>query len=249
MELAMGHIPQVAPINHPDGMGKTPTVKRHGVLLYSDKPVLAYGFKGLIDEYGDEFILLRTCKSFEELAAAALDIQPALVIVDYTREVTYDSVREFMKNVPKARVMIWAETIQLEMAYQVLMLGISGVIMKSEPGEILVSAIRQILKGGRYIPTDMANEILTGRRIAVTPREGQLIQLLARGMKNKEIAWQLKISEGTVKVYMSRLFAKLGVDDRLQLALFAQRNLAPEGGKIPSTALLPPPINSLAIYN
>jgi DNA-binding CsgD family transcriptional regulator len=60
----------------------------------------------------------------------------------------------------------------------------------------------------------------------LTPREGQLVSLVADGLKNKEIAEELCISEGTVRVYMSTLFRKLGVKDRYELALYGLKNMA-----------------------
>ena len=69
--------------------------------------------------------------------------------------------------------------------------------------------------------------------MALTQREGQLVSLLSQGLKNKEIATTLMISEGTVKVYLSRLFQKVGVKDRFELALFGLKNLTT--GQLPST--------------
>jgi len=59
----------------------------------------------------------------------------------------------------------------------------------------------------------------------LTGREGQLVALIAQGLKNKELAYALGITEGTVKVYLSRVFKKLGVNDRFDLALYAIRNV------------------------
>ena len=68
---------------------------------------------------------------------------------------------------------------------------------------------------------------MTARSYSLTPRQGQLVALLTQGLKNKEIASKLNISEGTVKVYMSRMFQKLGVKDRFELALYGLKNLTP----------------------
>src|SRR5450759_2395324 len=71
----------------------------------------------------------------------------------------------------------------------------------------------------------LTDSFLCARRVALTQREGQLVSLLSQGLKNKEIATTLMISEGTVKVYLSRLFQKVGVKDRFELALFGLKNL------------------------
>jgi DNA-binding CsgD family transcriptional regulator len=76
--------------------------------------------------------------------------------------------------------------------------------------------------------------------VALTRREGQLISLLSQGLKNKEIATALNISEGTVKVYLSRLFQKVGVKDRFELALFGLKNLTAAQGAAMEKPAQPP---------
>ena len=77
---------------------------------------------------------------------------------------------------------------------------------------------------------------MSARRYALTRREGQLVTLLSQGLKNKEITTALGISEGTVKVCLSRLFQKLGVKDRFELALYGLKNLTPGGGSLESAS-------------
>jgi DNA-binding CsgD family transcriptional regulator len=74
--------------------------------------------------------------------------------------------------------------------------------------------------------------------IPLTRREGQLVMLLSQGLKNKEISAALSISEGTVKVYLSRLFQKVGAKDRFELALYGLRNFR-SMGSVPPDADVP----------
>jgi DNA-binding CsgD family transcriptional regulator len=76
--------------------------------------------------------------------------------------------------------------------------------------------------------------------VALTKRESQLVALLSQGLKNKEIASTLQISEGTVKVYLSRLFQKVGVKDRFELALYGLKNLQNMAGDAPGDGGAPP---------
>jgi DNA-binding CsgD family transcriptional regulator len=76
----------------------------------------------------------------------------------------------------------------------------------------------------------LTDSFLFSTRIPLTRREGQLVLLLSQGMKNKEIAAHLLITEGTVKVYLSKLFQKVGVKDRFELGLYALKNLTAEQG-------------------
>ena len=70
----------------------------------------------------------------------------------------------------------------------------------------------------------LCDRLLTSKRVVLTQRERQLACLLAQGLKNKEIAYSLRLSEGTVKVYLTRLFHKVGANDRFEMALFALKN-------------------------
>jgi DNA-binding CsgD family transcriptional regulator len=85
--------------------------------------------------------------------------------------------------------------------------------------------------------------LLNGRTVKLSKREGELVSLLSQGLKNKEIATALSISEATVKVYLSKLFAKVGAKDRFELALFGLRNLAQTGpsSEPPRSLFLPRP--------
>jgi DNA-binding CsgD family transcriptional regulator len=88
-----------------------------------------------------------------------------------------------------------------------------------------VKCLQKVNAGELWFEKALTDSFLCARRVALTQREGQLVSLLSQGLKNKEIATMLTISEGTVKVYLSRLFQKVGVKDRFELALFGLKNL------------------------
>jgi DNA-binding CsgD family transcriptional regulator len=92
-----------------------------------------------------------------------------------------------------------------------------------------------VAEGGLWFEETLKTSFSNAKAVALTRRESQLVSLLSHGLKNKEIASTLFITEGTVKVYLSRLFQKLGVKDRFELALYGLKNL-PAG-----TALLETP--------
>ena len=105
-------------------------------------------------------------------------------------------------------------------------LGIRGILRKSLPLETLNRCLCRVHEGELWFEKALTDSLMTARRYTLTRREGQLVALLSQGLKNKEIATALTISEGTVKVYLSRLFQKLGVKDRFELALYGLRNLS-----------------------
>jgi DNA-binding NarL/FixJ family response regulator len=127
----------------------------------------------------------------------------------------------------QARIVLWVHAISTELALQAMSLGIRGILRKTLPTETLVRCLTRVHEGELWFEKALTDSIMTARRYSLTRREGQLVTLLAQGLKNKEIATALNISEGTVKVYLSRLFQKLGVKDRFELALYGLKNLAP----------------------
>jgi len=113
-------------------------------------------------------------------------------------------------------------------------LGVRGILRKNLPAELQVKCLRKVSEGELWFEKALTDSFLAVKRVVLSPREGQLITLLAHGLKNKEIAFELGISEGTVKVYLSRLFQKVGAKDRFELALFGLKNLTSPQAEKPS---------------
>src|SRR5436309_12393653 len=125
------------------------------------------------------------------------------------------------------KIVLWVHTISTELAFQAMGLGVRGILRKTLPTDLLVKCLEKVQEGELWFEKALTDSFLSAKRIARTQREGRLVSLLSQGLKNKEIATALTISEGTVKVYLSRLFQKLGVKNRFELALYGLKNLAP----------------------
>ncbi len=131
-----------------------------------------------------------------------------------------------------APLAIWERVEATEHALNALLLGVQGVLLDtSTPGEVL-ECIETILGGGVWVPPAVAKAAIVSRQCHLTKREGDLMHLIASGLSNKEMGYRLGIGVGTVKVYLSRLFRKLGVSDRYELALISLRH---GGGTTEST--------------
>lgn len=129
-----------------------------------------------------------------------------------------------------AGVIVWLASISPEVALTSLELGARGVLGDRCSERDILQCVTAIRGGGTWVPEELNTALLTRRVCKLTPREAELIALLTSGLRNKEIAYSLGITEGTVKVYLSKIFTKLGVSDRFELALFALRSL----GVLPS---------------
>ena len=115
---------------------------------------------------------------------------------------------------------------------QALKLGAMGVVLKeSEPGALL-ECVRRVHRGEQWIDRETLSRAFgrvmmreaasreAGRTL--TPRELEIVRMIAQGLRNKAVAERLSISEGTVKIHLHNIYEKLGVDGRLELVLFAQ---------------------------
>ena len=204
------------------------------VLLCSDEPILAEGLRRILSG-SDGLNLISWCPKLDELRGEIEVHQPDLLLVDLTAEVNFSVLSSLHQIARHARIVLWVHTISTELALQAMSLGIRGILRKTLPIESLMRCLGRVNEGELWFEKTLTDSIMTARRYSLTRREGQLVTLLSQGMKNKEISTALNISEGTVKVYLSRLFQKLGVKDRFELALYGLKNLAPAASSLDGT--------------
>ena len=194
------------------------------ILLYSDEPVLAKGLESVLRQV-EGFDLLPTCATLASLMEQISHGSPDLVLMDLTPEITYAVLSEMKHAMANSKTVLWVNSISTELAFQAMGLGVRGILRKTLPADLQIKCLQKVQAGELWFEKALTDSFLCARRVALTQREGQLVSLLSQGLKNKEIATTLGISDGTVKVYLSRLFQKVGVKDRFELALFGLKNL------------------------
>jgi DNA-binding NarL/FixJ family response regulator len=201
------------------------------VILYSDEPILAMGLKSILDST-NEFELISIGSGVNNLLNALRSGAADVLLLDLTSEVTFGVLSEMKKAMVECKVVLWVHAISTELAFQAMALGVRGILRKTLPTELLIKCLQKIHQGELWFEKALTDSFLSAKRVALTQREGQLVSLLSQGLKNKEIATMLMISEGTVKVYLSRLFQKVGVKDRFELALYGLKNLTTGQGQV-----------------
>jgi DNA-binding NarL/FixJ family response regulator len=194
------------------------------ILLCSAEPVLVRGLESVL-RHVDGFDLLPSCGSIATLQEQLAGSHPDVLVLDLSREVTFAVLGGLKQLVPDTAIVLWVSAISTELAFQAMGLGIRGILRKQLPAELQVKCLQKVHAGELWFEKALTDSFLTARRVVLTNRESQLVSLLAQGLKNKEIAASMMVSEGTVKVYLSRLFEKAGVKDRFELALFGLKNL------------------------
>jgi DNA-binding NarL/FixJ family response regulator len=214
------------------------------IALYSTQPVLAAGLQAALA--GTHcFNLTSVSTTIPQLMDQIRATPTPLVLLELTPEVTLDVLKTIQSERRGASIILWVDTLSTEFASQAMGLGVRGILRRRLSLDLHVKCLQRVAEGELWLEKALSDRLLTAKRVTLTLRERQLLGVLAQGLKNKEIAHTLGIREGTVKVYLSRLFQKLGANDRLDLALFALRNLVGSGSlETPSsrpTSMAPAP--------
>jgi len=202
------------------------------VLLCSDEPILAEGLAAVLPQ-GGSIDFVSFCPVDADLPAQVELHQPSILLLDVTEGFTFGLLNGLRNILARTRIILWVHSISTELALQAMSLGVCGILRKTVSTGTVQRCLASVSEGELWFDKALTESVMSARRYSLTRREGQLVVLLTEGLKNKEIAVALCISEGTVKVYLSRLFQKLGVKDRFELAIYGFRNRvsAGEGGQ------------------
>lgn len=131
------------------------------------------------------------------------------------------AIKKLREEFSGARILVFSNYSSGDEVYQAFKAGACGFVVKDMPLELLLQAIRTVHTGGQYIPPEVSLK-MNGRIISqLSARELEVLSLVAKGMSNKEIGAELHLVEGTVKVHLTNILAKLEVQDRTQAVLAA----------------------------
>ena len=192
--------------------------------IFTDCPVLALGFRAVTDT---DPTLARPAfhSSLQAAIHSASESESDILLADNSDGLTLASIRELTEAVGDRKILLWANNISTELAFQALGLGVRGILCKTLSPALVLECLHRVHLGELWLGGPLTERLLSGRRIALTRRQGQIVALISQGLRNKEIAAQLMISEGTLKVYISKLYEYVGVSNRLDLAVHGLRNL------------------------
>jgi DNA-binding NarL/FixJ family response regulator len=190
------------------------------IMIATEEPLLALGATCLLRSTAD-FTVTNNPISYTALIPLLEEEQPDLLLIDLSPEITPALFAVARRSAPACRIVLWARALTDELAFQAAQCGVSGFARRTASNEELLDQLRRIAGGAN----DLARRTPPrGSTVPLTPRESQIVGLLAQGLKNKEIASCLGLSEGTVKSYLVHLSKKIGARDRFELALLGLKN-------------------------
>ncbi|HWL14432.1 MAG TPA: response regulator transcription factor, partial [Opitutus sp.] len=149
--------------------------------------------------------------------------QPDVVVLDLRMQGMsgVDTIRALREEFGAVRVLVYSNYAKGEEVYQAVKSGAAGFVVKEMALDRLLEAIRLVHAGEQYIPPQVAAKIAERLLARLSPREMEVLKLLAKGLSNKEIAARLGLVVGTIKIYVANIFSKLGVSDRTQALVVA----------------------------
>jgi DNA-binding NarL/FixJ family response regulator len=205
------------------------------VLIVDDHAIFRQGLRKLFDEHA-EFTVIGEASSGAEAVAAVRQLTPDILLLDLQLgDMTGLDVLRRLGTGLKTKTILLGADIQRADELTAILLGASGVVGKYSASETLFRSIQVVMEGEMWVKREVIAELigmLRGREgtagdtlghFGLTARELEIVKAVVQGMGNREISESLGISQFTVKHYMTRIFDKLLVANRVELALFATR--------------------------
>jgi DNA-binding NarL/FixJ family response regulator len=205
------------------------------ILLADDHAMVRRGLRHVLDAEADLEVVAEADDG-RSAVALALDEEIDLAILDVTmpRLTGLQAARELLKRRPDLRVLILSMHDNEEYFFEALRAGASGYVLKSAADRDLVEACRATMRGQPFIYPDAVKTLIRdylerardGDEVPadpLTPRESEIVKLIAEGYSNKRIAEELVISEKTVERHRANVLEKLGMHDRVELTRYAIR--------------------------
>jgi DNA-binding NarL/FixJ family response regulator len=200
------------------------------ILLADDHKIVLEGLRGVLDE---EFELLGSVTNGRDLVEAARRLQPDVIVADISMPLLngIDAARQLRDEGCEARIVFLTMHSDLTYATRALHAGAAGYVLKHSASDELVTAIREALRGGTYVSPSLRNPALdelldqtrrhTRQTLDLTPRQREVLQLLAEGKSAKEIGALLNISPRTVETHKYKMMDELAVKTSAELVQYA----------------------------
>jgi len=205
------------------------------VLIADDHAVVRSGLSQLLAT-ADDLELVGSARDGDEAIEETARLRPDVVVMDLSMPGTdgIEATRRIVQDNPGVQVLVLTSFSDRTRILGALDAGAIGYLLKHAEADTILSGIRDIARGGSPLDPTAARILLSGRSAPagaspqLTAREREVLLMVRDGLPNKSIARRLGISERTVKAHLTHIFQRLGLTDRTQAAIWAERHL--DGG-------------------
>ncbi len=205
------------------------------VIICDDQEIVCQGLSTILNSDPHIQVLGTALNGFEVLELVEKN-QPDLVLMDLKMPDMngIQATQKIRNSYPQVKVLVLTTYDDDEWLFDAIRAGAAGYLLKDTPSNSLIQAIKGTVDGETYLDPDVAGKLLntvahqkltphSSFQVHLSDRETDILQLMARGLTNADIARELYLSEGTVRNYTSAIFTKLGVNDRTQAVIAALR--------------------------
>lgn len=215
------------------------TNERVNVLLVANHRMVQEGFKLLIES--DKDLAVAATRSFhDKIAQGDFSPDPDVAVVYLAQFDRVEVISDLLMIMPNIRIVVTVAGEDLDLQAKALEIGAVGIVHEEQSPKLLIEAIKQTYAGETWLNQALLDRIMKRKKVAqkpgyrrfdkfdiesgtehLTKRELDVLKLIGDGLKNKQIAESLAISEPTVRCHLSSIFGKMGVNDRLNLIIKA----------------------------
>ncbi len=211
-------------------------MSRPRLLLADDHHIVIEGLRRILE---DEFEIVGAASDGRTLVKAAADLKPDVIVADITMPLLngIEAARQIIKDEPRARIVFLTMHPDVTYALESLDAGALGYVLKSSAGELLITAIREALRGRVFVTPEIAGWLVQSRSgqppepghhggSLLTGRQREVARLVSEGRSTKEIASLLHISVRTVEFHKYRAMDSLGLKSVAELIQYAVKHFA-----------------------
>jgi len=206
--------------------------KKVRLLIADDHEIVRKGLRALLETRAEVEVVGEAANGREALSKAA-QYRPDLILLDLVMpgKDGLEVIKEIKNNFPSVKILVLTSYSEEEKLAQALKEGVLGYLLKDSSPEELLEAIKEVSQGKTHLSPELAFRVvrlMTGKTTPLsnseflTKRELEVLNLLAQGLSDREIAQRLFISPRTVGTHVSNILTKLGVKNRTQAVLLAQ---------------------------
>jgi DNA-binding NarL/FixJ family response regulator len=216
--------------------------KRITVVIADDHAIFRDGLRKLLEVEGS-FELIGEASDGVEAIDLVGRLSPDVLLLDLNmpRLGGLDALAEILKASPEARIIILAASVDRREIIKALRLGARGIVLKTAATELLYKCIQAVVAGEVWVGRESVPKLVDALEefdapksprfsyANLTERERQIVEAIAKGASNRDVAHALSVSEQTVKNHLSRIFEKCGVSNRTELAVLAAEGVRLKG--------------------
>ena len=192
----------------------------------------------------DDIRVVGQAETYQQTLSAAKKFSGDILIFEAALSANpADAAAEILRQSPTCKLVVVTEQPDEELTLELFRRGAHGIVSREIEPEMLVECLRKVARGESFLETQAVNWVLeayrtqasrpsSGRsKVQLTPKEALIVSCVTQGMKNKEIAVRVGTTEQVVKNYLRKVYDKLGVADRLELALYCLHHRVLDGSK------------------